>query len=56
MQTASILKLEDVEKFMFLSGIQTYAILWRGIDKAGVRFNGMDVTLASADINAKLNP
>jgi hypothetical protein len=41
---------EDVEKYLYLAGIQTYVILWKAVDKAAVRFNGRNVILAAADI------
>ena len=45
-----MLTYEDVERHLYLSGVQTYRILWKAVDKAAVRFNGRDVTLAAADI------
>lgn len=47
-----LIKIEDIERYMFMAGIHTYAILWRTVDKAAVRWGGREINLAAADIAA----
>lgn len=48
------MKLDDVEQFMFLIGVQTYVVLWLDVDSVSVRWNGRNLKLAAVDVMAKL--
>ena len=45
-----LVKLSDISRYLYKSGILDYVVLWRTAEKACVRYNGHEVILMAADV------
>ena len=45
-----LVKISDISRYLYPSGIDTHEILWRTSEKAAVRYNGHEVILMAADV------